>query len=122
MPCRSVFGRLYDRRGMVRLLARLLAPLALAAVAVGVYLIVHSTVAKQTTTTVTHSGTTLRPTGRHHRKPKARAKFYVVKSGDTLSSIAVKTGVSLGRLTSLNPSVSTPPYSLQTGQRLRLRR
>ena len=106
---------------MVRLFARLLAPLALAAVAVGVYLIVHSTVAKQQTT-VTHSGTTLRPTGRRHHKPKARAKFYVVKSGDTLSSIAVKTGVSLGRLTSLNPSVSTPPYSLQTGQRLRLRR
>ena len=106
---------------MVRLFARLLAPLALAAVAVGVYLIVHSTVAKQTTT-VTRSGTTLRPTGRHHRKPKATAKFYVVKSGDTLSSIAVKTGVPLGRLTTLNPSVSTPPYSLQTGQRLRLRR
>ncbi len=106
---------------MVRLFARLLAPLALAAVAVGVYLVVHSTVAKQPTT-VTTSGTTLRPTGRHHHKPKVRAKFYVVKSGDTLSGIAHKTGVSLERLSSLNPSVSTPPYSLQTGQRLRLRR
>jgi LysM repeat protein len=106
---------------MVRLFARLLAPLALAAVAVGVYLVVHSTVAKQPTT-VTKSGTTARPTGRHHRKPKVRAKFYVVKSGDTLSGIAHTTGVSLGRLSSLNPSVSTPPYSLQTGQRLRLRR
>jgi lipoprotein NlpD len=106
---------------MVRLFARLLAPLALAAVAVGVYLVVHSTVAKQTTT-VTTSATTQRPTGRHHGKAKPRPKFYVVKSGDTLSAIAARTGVPLGRLTTLNPSVSTPPYSLQTGQRLRLRR
>jgi LysM repeat protein len=106
---------------MVRILARLLAPLALAAVAVGVYLIVHSTVAKPHHT-VTRSGTTLQPTGRHHHKPQARAKFYVVKQGDTLSSIAQKTGVSLSRMSSLNPSVSAPPYSLQTGQRLRLRR
>jgi len=105
---------------MVRILARLLAPLALAAVAVGVYLIVHTTLVKHhpavTNTTLTTTG------GRHRIKVRVRARFYVVKQGDTLSLIAQKTGVPLGRLTSLNPSVSAPPYSLQTGQRLRLRR
>jgi LysM repeat protein len=107
---------------MVRLLARLLALLALAAVGVGVYLIVHSTVLDHHST-VSRSDTTVQTTGRtRHRKHKPRPKFYTVKSGDTLSSIAEKTGVSLGRLTALNPSVSAPPYSLQTGQRLRLRR
>lgn len=107
---------------MVRILARLLAPLALAAVAVGVYLIVHTTLVKHHPT-VTQSNTTLTTTGGRHRiKVRVRARFYVVKQGDTLSSIAQKTGVSLGRLTSLNRSVSAPPYSLQAGQRLRLRR
>ena len=107
---------------MVRLLARLLALLALVAVAAGVYVIVHTTVLK-THSTATGSSTSTRTTsgGRHH-KAKPRAKFYVVKQGDTLSAIASKTGVSLARLAALNRSVSSPPYSLQTGQRLRLRR
>jgi LysM repeat protein len=107
---------------MVRLLARLLALLALVAVAVGVYVIVRTTVLKPHSTT-TGSSTATRTTGaRRHHRARPKPKFYVVKQGDTLSSIAVKTGVSLGRLTALNPSVSSPPYSLQTGQRLRLRR
>lgn len=107
---------------MVRLFARLLALLALVAVAVGVYVIVHTTVLK-THSTTTGSNTATRTTGgRRHPKAKPKPRFYLVRQGDTLSAIAAKTGVSLGRLTTLNPSVSTPPYSLQTGQRLRLRR
>jgi LysM repeat protein len=108
---------------MVRLLARLLALLALVGVAVAVYVIVHSTVVKDQSTSSRSSTTVHAPgSGAKHRKAKHKAKFYVVKSGDTLSGIASKTGVPLGRLTALNPSVSAPPYSLQTGQRLRLRR
>jgi LysM repeat protein len=107
---------------MVRLLARLLALLALVAVAAGVYVIVHTTVLK-THSTATGSNTATRTTGgRRHHKAKPKPKFYVVKQGDSLSAIAAKTGVALDRLTALNPSVSSPPYSLQTGQRLRLRR
>lgn len=114
--------RLYDRRGMVRLLARLLALLALVAVAAGVYVIVHTTVLKPQTT-VSGSNTVTRTTrGRRHHKSSPKPRFYVVKQGDTLSAIASKTGVALDRLSALNPSVSSPPYSLQTGQRLRLRR
>ncbi len=98
--------------------ARLLAPLALAAVAVGVYLIVHAGLpahhqaSSQTTTALT----TKRKAAHRVNHPK----FYVVRPGDTLSAISVKTHVPIFRLMSLNPSVS--PNSLQTGQRLRLRR
>jgi LysM repeat protein len=51
----------------------------------------------------------------HHRP-----KYYTVKPGDTLSSIAGKTGVSMGKITSLNPSLAASPNNLQTGQRLKL--
>jgi LysM repeat protein len=54
-----------------------------------------------------------------HRRNKKAATFYVVKSGDSLSGISVKTGVSVPRLESLNPGVD--PAALRTGQRLRLR-
>jgi LysM repeat protein len=53
-----------------------------------------------------------------HSAAKA-ATFYVVKSGDSFSSISAKTGVSVRTLESLNPGVD--PGSLQTGRRLRLR-
>jgi LysM repeat protein len=107
-----------------KIVLRILAPLALASVAVGVYLIVHSTVIKQHSST-SSTNTTLTKNqrgGAHKAKPKAKPTIYVVKQGDTLSLIAEKTGVPLSRLTALNHAVSQPPYSLQTGQRLRLRR
>jgi LysM repeat protein len=106
---------------MVGKSARFLAPVALAAVAVGVYLIVESTVVHDHTT-VTHNTNSTIVRTRHPRHKSAKPRVYVVKSGDTLSAIAGKTGVPLARLTALNPAVSAPPYSLQTGQRLRLRR
>ncbi|HEY1591655.1 MAG TPA: LysM domain-containing protein [Solirubrobacteraceae bacterium] len=53
-----------------------------------------------------------------HSGAKAET-FYVVKSGDSLSTISTKTGVSVPTLESLNPRVN--PGSLQAGQRLRLR-
>jgi LysM repeat protein len=105
---------------MVGKAARLLAPIALASVAVGVYLVVHSTLATHTrggSLSSTISSTTTTQSTRRHRSHK---KFYTVKPGDTLSSIAAKTGVPFAVLTRLNPSVSTPPYSLQPGQRLKL--
>jgi LysM repeat protein len=105
---------------MVRRSGRFLAPIALAAVAVAVYLIIHDGLASQHSTS-SRSGqlSTTQSAGGHrrHRKPP---KFYVVKQGDTLSQISVKTHVSIAQLTTLNPNLS--PNSLQTGQRLRLRR
>jgi Tfp pilus assembly protein FimV len=106
---------------MVGKSARFLAPAALAAVTLGVYLVVHSTLAP-------HSHAPGRPNAvivngrRQVRHVRRGPKFYFVKPGDTLSAIAAKTGVSMTSLTSLNPSLATSPNSLQTGQRLRLRR
>ena len=50
-----------------------------------------------------------------------KAKIYVVQPGDTLSSIAQKTGVSVATLEALNPKL-VDPDSLQAAQRLKLRR
>jgi LysM repeat protein len=98
-------------------LARYLAPLALAAVAVGTYEIIQTDL--QTKHPAPASVTVVHGRRIAHRK-SSKAKFYVVRANDTLSGIAVKTGVSLGQLELLNPKLS--PDSLSTGQRLRLRR
>ena len=47
-------------------------------------------------------------------------RTYVVRSGDTLSSISLETRVPLARLTELNPRLDA--QALQPGQRLTLRR
>lgn len=97
-------------------MGRYLAPIALAVVIVATALVVRSGLGGTATTSATTS--TLLPTT-HRRAPQKR--FYVIRSGDTLSSISVKTGVSVGELQTLNPSVASDPNALQTGQRLRLR-
>jgi LysM repeat protein len=95
---------------------RYLAPIALVVVIVVTVLMVRAGVG-----TTHHSGTR-HPANRlpvtHHAA--ARKKFYVVQAGDSLSQISVKTGISVPTLESLNPGVD--PNTLQTGQRLRLRR
>jgi LysM repeat protein len=95
--------------------ARYLAPIALAAAIAGTYVIVHHglTTTKATSHQTKSSGR--RPHGRY-----ARVRYYRVRGGDSLTSIAAKTGVPLNTLESLNPGVD--PNSLQMGQRLRLRR
>ena len=97
--------------------ARWLAPIALAATATSTYLIVHSGLTAKSTTSTAQTQVLHGPV---HRSQFAKAKFYSVQQGDTLSSIAVKTGVSVATLEKLNPSIN--PNSLQTSQRLRLRR
>jgi len=101
--------------------ARYLAPLALAAVAVAAYVIIHHALAPKPAprpalvqTTNTSSSQTV---AGHHGRPKA--KFYTVQQGDTLSRIAARTGVSLTTLETLNPSIN--PDALHVSQRLRLR-
>jgi LysM repeat protein len=49
-----------------------------------------------------------------------RRAFYRVRAGDSLAAIASRFGVSVERLTELNPEID--PQVLQAGQRLRLRR
>jgi LysM repeat protein len=48
-----------------------------------------------------------------------RARIYVVRAGDTLASIAGKTGIPTSRLLKLNPKLQ--PTSLFLGEKVRLR-
>jgi LysM domain len=94
--------------------ARYLAPIALAAVIAGAYVIVHASLANKP---ASHA----QARKRHRARGRyARVKFYVVQPGDSLTRIATKTGIAVTQLEAINPHVD--PNSLQTGQRLRLRR
>ncbi len=105
---------------VARKVARWLAPLALAATVVAIYVLVHGTLSKDKRHITAPSHLTLTThttsTSAHHVPPPPRS--YVVKSGDTLSGIAGHFHTPLSTLESLNPSVN--PGALQTGQRLRL--
>lgn len=97
--------------------ARYLAPLALAATGSATYVIVHDGLKTKPVPTVSVPAPLT--TAVTHRE-FAKAKFYVVRPGDSLSGIAAKTGVPLATLQALNPGVN--PRALQPGQRLALRK
>jgi len=52
-------------------------------------------------------------------QPAPTARYYRVRPGDTLASVAAKTGVTVARLLELNPKLT--PTALFLGQRIRLR-
>ncbi len=115
---------MYEQSRPRRSLIRFLAPLALAAIVLATYLVVqhalNSSSSGTTTPAVSSSrGHTTSNSGKKGTK-KVRAKFYVVRSGDSLSVISARTGVPLPTLESLNHLSSSG--SLQVGQRLRLKR
>lgn len=92
---------------------RYLAPLALVAVLAAVLLVVRAGVGHHSLgSPVVHQLPVSRPL-------VPQQAFYVIKPGDNLSEISVKTGVPVATLEALNPAVD--PSALQTGQRLRLR-
>jgi LysM repeat protein len=97
---------------------RYLAPVALIAVAIAVLMIVLGR------GTTSHHAAAATPPPVHHTTTTTHAaqkpNFYVIKSGDSLSGIAARTGVPIATLEALNPSID--PNALQTGQRIRLRR
>jgi LysM repeat protein len=100
--------------------ARFLAPIALVAVAFTLYSVVQNgrdngsgSSNGTATATATATGTAKKKTSASSKKKK---KTYTVKSGDTLSAIAERTGVSLETLNQLNPNADT----LSPGQKLRL--
>jgi len=96
---------------------RYLAPIAIVGVIAAIALVVrgelHTASPGPATPAVSSTTTTTSAT-----KPR-QPTFYVVKAGDSLSAIAARTGVSVGTIEALNPSIN--PNVLQTGQRLRLR-
>ena len=105
---------------------RLLAPLALLAVAGAVAFVVISSASTSNGSvdrTATESGEGRTSTAREERdtasRPRPRAKTYTVKRDDTLGLIAEKTGVSVDRLLELNPDLD--PQALVAGQKITLR-
>jgi LysM repeat protein len=104
--------------------ARFLAPIALVAFAFALYTIVNdardrggsSSGGVPANTTPAAKGSKKQSSSK--KSAKRKRKTYVIKSGDTPSGIAEKTGVSVATLQKLNPDLN--PQALTVGQRLRL--
>jgi Tfp pilus assembly protein FimV len=113
---------------------RFLAPVALVAFGLALYLIISSSplVGPETGSRATGGGATEQraATGtaaeersrarRRRGKDRLPRKVYTVKPGDTLDEIAQRTGVGADRLQELNPKLD--PQALGPGQKIRLRR
>jgi LysM repeat protein len=102
---------------MFRSPARLFAPLALVVCAIAVLVIVNGNGGgggSKSTSTATGSSTTTTT----QRSTKRHKRTYIVKDGDVLSQIAIKTGVPLATIQQLNPNVDA--QSLHAGQKIKL--
>jgi LysM repeat protein len=96
---------------------RYLVPLVLVVIVIGAALIIANHTSSSDTSSNSAHVVNHQPRG---RGKYATATFYTVQPGDNLTTIAAKTGIPILTLEQLNPSLD--PNSLQTGQRLRLRR
>ena len=107
-----------------RRIGRWLAPVALITCAVAVYAVVDNTLLEKDSASSNSSSpqqtTTTKTTSKKGTKARKRRRAYVVKSGDTLSAISIKTGVPLATIQRLNPKLEAD--TLHAGQRVRLSR
>ena len=98
--------------------------MALITCAVAVYAVVDNTLLKDDSASSgngsTQQTTSTKSTSKKGAKPRKRRRAYVVKSGDTLSAISIKTGVSMLTIKRLNPKIQAD--TLHAGQRVRLSR
>jgi LysM repeat protein len=101
--------------------ARFLAPLALVGFVVALLVVINNA-------SVDGSGengsqpaasATATPAAKKQQKQRRQRRTYVVKPGDTPSSIAEKTNVPLSQIQELNPDLDD--QTLSVGQRLKLR-
>lgn len=97
-------------------LARIFAAIALAGAALLVVVVVAGSLGDSDSSSKSDDRNVQRS---NRSRPKTTAKTYVVKSGDTLVSIAHRTGVPVVHLLALNPEVD--PQILIAGQTLKLR-
>ena len=114
----------YARRSPLRFLA----PVALVAFGIALLMIVSQSNGGDGNDTPSASEQEkARDLGASDRKPKKKrggdsalpTRTYTVKQGDTLGSIAAKTGIPVEKLQELNPQVDA--QQLVTGQKLKLR-
>ena len=104
--------------------ARLLAPIALVAFVLALFIVIASSGTDDSggssdsgsrTTLTTPSQTTTAGDS----EPRVEGNFYTVKTGDTLGGIAETVGVPITRLQELNPDLD--PQALVSGQKIRIR-
>jgi len=93
---------------------RLLAPIAVVVIAAAVLFVVATTIGGSDSERDGRGGS-----GSGKAAKKTGEKFYTVEPGDSLTSIADKTGVGVDRLSQLNPDLD--PQALISGQRVKLR-
>jgi LysM domain len=100
--------------------ARVLAPLALIACGLALFVLISDTVTDE------DGGRDGPPDRKRERveqtkeQPAIEGETYVVVAGDTFSGIAAKAGISEAKLERLNPDVD--PATLNPGQTIKLRR
>ena len=97
--------------------------MALITCAVAVYAVVDNTLLKDDSASSSNGSTqqtTTKSTSKKGAKGRKRRRAYIVKSGDTLSAISIKTGVSMTTIQRLNPKLQAD--TLHAGQRVRLSR
>jgi LysM repeat protein len=102
--------------------ARFLAPLALVAVGIALFMVVSSSREESggSSSPGQTSGNQPSASPTAEGKPERKGpRRYRVKAGDTPSSIAEKTGVPLEQILRLNPDLD--PQTLAPGQRITLR-
>jgi hypothetical protein len=98
--------------------ARVLAPLALIACGLALWLLVSGTLSGDGDGG--GGGERQRPrTEQPGNQARVKGETYVVVPGDTFSGISVKTGIPLARLERLNPDLDTA--TLNAGQQIKLR-
>jgi LysM repeat protein len=90
---------------------RVVAPIAVVVLAAALLFVL--------TTSLGDSGDGKRGGGQGSGKERTDEKFYVVEPGDSLTTISDKTGISVDKLTLLNPELD--PQALISGQRVKLR-
>jgi LysM repeat protein len=103
---------------MFRSPARIFAPLSLVACAIAVLVIVNHNNPDSGGSGSTHPPAATSTLTTTKQSTKKTPKSYIVKQGDVLSAIAIKTGVSLDTLIRLNPNVDA--QTLHAGQKLKL--
>lgn len=96
--------------------ARILAILALVVAAVALAAVVSGSVGNDSGSS---SKTQLGAEQKDKKKQRTKASSYVVESGDTLTSIAHKTGIPVAEIIALNPAVD--PQILIAGEKLKLK-
>jgi LysM repeat protein len=103
--------------------ARFLAPLAVVAVSVALYAVLDHNLSDDGSSSsppaAQRDASQTTKASRSKSSKKRRRKTYVVKSGDTPSSIAEKTGVPLAEIQRLNPDLD--PQLLAPGTKIKLR-